>query len=237
MSTTDFTGASILIAGGSGGLGSALATTLADRGARLALLGRDAGRLEAVAVPALRIRADIRRGEDCDRAVQRTLDEYGAIDGIVNAAGVVAFGPLAETSDEVLDALFATNVVGPLRLVRAALPHMQRGFLVNITAIVVERPIPKMVAYCASKGALAAATAALRREVRQRTREIDVIDVRPPHTETGLAGRPIAGEAPKLPRGLQPEQVASRIIAAIEAGETEVPGKAFLDSAGGRDAP
>lgn len=228
MATEDLTNASILIAGASGGIGSALGSELARRGARLALLARDADRLAQLPFSGLCIAADIRSSDDCQRAVQRVLDEYGALDGVINAAGVVAFGHLADTSDEVLETMFATNVVGPLRLVRVALPHMTAGFIVNITAIVVERPMPGMVAYCATKGALAAATAALRLEVGLQGKNIDVIDARPPHTETGLAGRPLEGRAPRLPKGLEPEHVAQRIIAAIEAGEKEVPSQAFL---------
>jgi hypothetical protein len=52
--------------------------------------------------------------------------------------------------------------------------------------------------------------------------KVSVIDARPPHTETGLADRPLAGTAPRLPRGLEPADVARRIVAAIEAGESEV---------------
>lgn len=231
MATSDLTNASILIAGASGGIGSALAAELSQRGARLALLARDADRLAALPVAGLRIPTDIRCAEACARAVQQVLDEHGAIDGVINAAGVVAFGPLADTGDDVLETMFATNVVGPLRLVRAALPHMKTGFVVNITAIVVERPMPGMVTYCATKGALASATAALRLEVGLQGKAITVIDARPPHTETGLAGRPIAGRAPRLPKGLDPSQVARRIVEAIEAGETEIPSQAFLKGA------
>jgi cyclic-di-GMP-binding biofilm dispersal mediator protein len=54
-----------------------------------------------------------------------------------------------------------------------------------------------------------------------------VTDARPPHTETGLADRPLTGVAPKLREGLQPDAVARRIIAAIIAGEREIPGDAF----------
>ena len=57
--------------------------------------------------------------------------------------------------------------------------------------------------------------------------QVDVIDARPPHTETGLATRPLAGSAPKMPTGLEPAAVAERIVAAIEAGETDLPSSAF----------
>ena len=54
-----------------------------------------------------------------------------------------------------------------------------------------------------------------------------LLDARPPHTETGLAGRPVAGRAPLLPPGLRPEDVAARIVTAIEADERDLPSSAF----------
>jgi cyclic-di-GMP-binding biofilm dispersal mediator protein len=77
-----------------------------------------------------------------------------------------------------------------------------------------------MAAYCASKAGLAAAAAALSAEVRRDG--VQVIDLRPPHTETGLSGRPLAGEAPKMPRGLDPDDAATRMVQAIIDGERVV---------------
>jgi cyclic-di-GMP-binding biofilm dispersal mediator protein len=65
----------------------------------------------------------------------------------------------------------------------------------------------------------------LRRELRSR--KISVLDARPPHTETGLATRPLYGHAPAMKEGLSPVSVAERIIAGIEAGETEIPPALF----------
>ena len=64
------------------------------------------------------------------------------------------------------------------------------------------------------------------RELRRR--QIDVIDARPPHTETGLAMRPIAGIAKAMPRGLDPDLVAARIVRALIAGERDLPTDAFV---------
>jgi short-subunit dehydrogenase len=159
--------------------------------------------------------------------VDAALSAHGRIDGLVNAAGIVAFGPLADTGDEVIEDLFLTNVLGPLWLMRAAIPALteSRGFIANISAVVAEQPMPGMAAYAASKAALTAADRALTRELRAAG--IAVTDARPPHTETGLADRPIAGTAPRLREGLQPEVVAARIVAAIRAGEREIPAEAF----------
>jgi cyclic-di-GMP-binding biofilm dispersal mediator protein len=82
-----------------------------------------------------------------------------------------------------------------------------------------------MAAYGASKAALMAFDAGLAREARRTG--VRVIDARPPHTETGLADHPIAGTAPRLPTGLDPDAVAERIVQAIADGETDLPSDAF----------
>jgi cyclic-di-GMP-binding biofilm dispersal mediator protein len=82
-----------------------------------------------------------------------------------------------------------------------------------------------MAAYAAAKAALTAFDVVAAREMRRA--RIRVIDVRPPHTETGLATRPIAGRPPTLPNGLMPVDVAQRIVAAIENDERDLPASAF----------
>jgi cyclic-di-GMP-binding biofilm dispersal mediator protein len=150
------------------------------------------------------------------------------LDGVVFAAGVVAFGPAAEVDDATLERLLALNVLAPVRLLRAAVPHLVasgEGFAVHVSAVVAEQPTAGTAAYSASKAALAAFDAAAGRELRRS--RIRLIDVRPPHTETGLTTRPIAGVPPRLPQGLDPDAVAERIVAPIEAGERDVPASAF----------
>jgi cyclic-di-GMP-binding biofilm dispersal mediator protein len=169
---------------------------------------------------------DVADSEACHEAVDAARNCYGGLDGVINAAGVVAFGDLETHSDAVLDELLATNLIGPIRLVRAALPALTAGgFIAHVSAVVAERPMPGMALYSATKAALTALDQALSKELRRR--QIDVIDLRPPHTETGLAGRPISGLAPKLPVGLSPGRVADRILRAIAEGEREVPSHDF----------
>ncbi len=124
------------------------------------------------------------------------------------------------------DELMAVNFTAPQQLIRAALNRLPAGgFLVSISAIVAEMPTAGMSAYSASKAALSAFTVAAR--IESRRRKIRVVDARPPHTETGLADRPIAGTAPHLAAGLAPEAVAARIVRAILDDETELPSSAF----------
>lgn len=82
-----------------------------------------------------------------------------------------------------------------------------------------------MAASSASKAAAAAAMESIRREFRRS--KVHVCDVRPPHTETGLATRPLTGTAPKMPDGLSPRSVAERIVATIEADEAVVTADQF----------
>ena len=226
MSGVDVQGARVAVVGATGALGSLLATELAERGARLLLVGRDADRLAALGtgVPVVADLGDARAGDAVAAAAREHL---GGLDGLVNAAGVVAFGALVDTPDEVVEELFLTNVLGPLFLLRRVLPLLEesQGFVLQVSAVVAERPMPRMAAYSASKAALSAVATALRTELRRS--RIDVYDVRPPHTETGLASRPLAGEAPGLPAGKDPVDVARRIVEALVAGEQDLGAGAF----------
>ncbi len=226
--TTTLDGAVVAVVGASGGLGAPIARRLAERGARLLLAGRRTDRLDVLAIDgASTVALDLRDVTAGDSLVAAAQDAFGRLDGVVNAAGVVAFGALTDTDDVVLEELFLTNVLGPLWLIKRVVPALAltRGFFVNISAVVAETPMPGMVAYTASKAALTGADRALFRELRRR--HVRVCDARPPHTETGLAERPLAGVSPALPTGLSPERVAARIVAAIEADETEVAADQF----------
>lgn len=229
MTARDLSGARVAVVGASGALGSLLARELAGRGARVLLAGRDAQRLADVGLdgaPTVVVTdiADAAAGESVAEAAREHL---GGLDGVVDAAGVVAFGPLVDTPDAVIEELFLTNVVGPLILLRRLLPMLEesRGFVALVSAVVAERPLPGMVAYSASKAATSAVATALRTELRRAG--VDVHDIRPPHTETGLADRPLSGQAPRLPTGHRPEDVARRIVDALADGELDLAAEAF----------
>lgn len=223
---------SIVLVGATGGLGLPIAQALAAAGARLTLVGRDEARLRSTGVPGHLVAIDVRLAASAPRIIAEAAEAQGGVDGIVYAAGAVGFGAVDELPDEVMIDLFTLNTLAPIRLMRAALPELRRSaaagrepFVLNISAVVAEQPQPGMAAYSASKAALAAYDAAAARELRRE--KIRVIDARPPHTETGLADRPLAGAAPRLPAGLDPGAVAARIVAAISGGEKDLPSSAF----------
>ena len=228
MSGHTLSDAVVAVIGASGALGTIISRELSERGAKVMLVGRSEDRLRAVGLDeATIVVADLTDATAGDAIVKAARDTHGKLDGIINAAGVVAFGTLADTDDAIIEELFMTNVIGPLWLMRRVTPLLKEseGFVVNISAIVAETPMAGMATYSATKAALTAADHAMGRELRKSG--IDVYDVRPPHTETGLVNRALAGEAAKLPEGLAPEVTARRIIDAIEAGQFDVTASDF----------
>jgi cyclic-di-GMP-binding biofilm dispersal mediator protein len=223
---TELNDAAILVVGASGGLGRAISRALAERGARLALSGRSADRLRATGVAGHPVVVDLREPEAAERVVAEAEQALDGLTGVVYAAGVVAFGAVGELDADDVDELLLLNYLAPARIVAAALPRLGAGgFVANLSAVVAEQPTMKMSAYSASKAALTAFDRVALLEARRR--DIRVLDIRPPHTETGLAGRPIAGQPPKLPRGLDPADVAARIVEALAGDEIDLPTDAF----------
>lgn len=226
------------VVGASGGLGSAVTGQLLENGATVLLAGPHIDRLSTLEGPrSTSVELDLRDPRAGDHLAALAMERHGRLDGMINAAGVVAFGPLLETDDTVIEELFLTNVIGPLWLLKRLIPLLadSGGFVVNLSAVVAERPLAQMATYSATKAAITAADRALARELRRM--RIDVCDVRPPHAETGLAQRPLAGVAPELPGGLPPERVASVVIDAILSGRSEVPSEGFgpVDADGAGD--
>lgn len=219
-------GARVLVVGASGGIGRPLAEALASRGVELAVAGRDPAALAGLGLTGRVFALDLADAPAAASVVAAAAAALGGLDGVVCCAGAVAFGPLDEIPLDVLDALVAVDLVGPLRLARAAIPVLAPGgFVLNVSGMVAELPTAGLVPYSAVKAGVSAAFRALAREVRRR--DLAVIDARPPHTETGLAGRPLHGRAPRLPTGLDPEVVAERLVRAIDAGERDLAAGAF----------
>src|SRR6478672_10426613 len=154
----ELAGSSILILGATGGLGRHLARQLAEAGANLVLSGRSQEALDELGVSAISIAGDLRDPELPRTLVATAVMAYGRLDGVINASGVVAFGPIAETSNEVLDELWQINALAPMRIVRAAAPAFVEAkaegstpFVVNFSGLVSEAPTSGLGAYSAVK--------------------------------------------------------------------------------------
>ncbi len=219
--TREISGKHIVVVGATGVLGARLAAHLTTAGARVSAIVRDHTRLDGATVFQYAL-ADITDHE----ALRTAFESVAPFDGVINATGLVAFGAIADLDDATIARLFAVNAIAPIVMLRESSSHISDGgFFVNLSGVVATQPVGGMAAYSASKAAAWAAMLAVGRELRRR--RIDVIDARPPHTETGLATRPVAGVAPKMPVGLAPDAVAARIVTAIIAGERDLPVEAF----------
>jgi short-subunit dehydrogenase len=221
-----------LVVGASGVLGAEITRQLRAKGAEV--MGTASSNESAAKIPnvaEVRLLLDLTQPESIT-----TLTEYlvaaSGVDGIINAAGVVAFGPAAELSQETISKLTATNFQGPVQLLTQLHPALKASaesgnepVVVNITGVVAETPMPNLAAYSGSKTAIHGFLQAITREWRRDG--IRVISARPGHTETGLAQRAIQGDPPQFPQGFSPEHVAARILEAIVADEKDLPASAF----------
>lgn len=163
-----FDGKTMLITGGTAGIGLATARLARELGARVAVAGRDPerGRRAAASLgdDALFIEADIAREEDARRMVDSALDRFGRLDALVNNAGVIRRCPVLEEDPEGWDSLIAVNLRGVFLCCRFALPALiaSKGAIVNVSSYLAFRSAAgRTPAYDASKAAVAALTRSL----------------------------------------------------------------------------
>ena len=134
----------VLITGASSGIGAATAIEFAEAGWNVMAAGRDEGRLEEVADVSDKISTwagELVDSEDCDELVADTIDEFGAIDCLINSAGVLPRGNAEETSDETWRDTMSINLDVPFYLSRAALPYLlQTGGMAEKPMISSPRP-------------------------------------------------------------------------------------------------
>jgi short-subunit dehydrogenase len=170
-------GSRILLTGASSGIGAALASRLAEQGARLVVTGRRQERLESLVArirqdgrgEALPVVADLADGAQRTRLLEQTLASLGGLDVLINNAGVGALGWFADASEERMRLLFEVNFFAATELTRLALPHLKQGrdaLLVNVSSILGLRGIPGCSEYCASKFALTGWSESLRTELK-----------------------------------------------------------------------
>lgn len=171
-----FEGRVVVITGGSRGLGLVLARQLVAEGAKVCLLARDPEELDRardqfpVDAEIMTLRCDIRRRADVRYAMNRLLDKWGAVDVLINNAGVIQVGPLEHMTEEDFERAMATHFWGPLHLMYECVPSMRRrgfGRIVNITSIGGRIAVPHLAPYSASKFALVGLSDAVRSELEQ----------------------------------------------------------------------
>ncbi len=167
----DLTGRTALVTGAAQGIGQGIAGRLARAGARVAVVDRDGAAAEAAAqeLGGLGLRGDVTSSEDVRAVVARALDELGALDVVVNNAGVTGrAAPLWELGDDDWAQVLAVNLTGVFNVSRAVIGHLRErrsGAIVNVASISGKEGNPRMVPYSTSKAGVIALTKALAKEV------------------------------------------------------------------------
>ncbi|NOT45879.1 MAG: SDR family oxidoreductase [Acidobacteria bacterium] len=214
----NLTNATVLITGGSSGIGYGIAEVLIAAGARVAITGRNAEKLKAAAAAlgAVPVHADVSQEADVLRTMQEVVAAFGHLDVLVNNAGLGTFSPLIEMDLAGFERTFATNVTGAMLMAREAARHFvgrQAGHIVNIGSTASHRGAPNGTAYYASKFALRGMTECWRAELR--THNIRVMLVNPSEVITGF-GAAAGFEQRASDSKLRPSEIAHAVRAILE---------------------
>jgi len=200
-----------VVTGAGRGIGRAIAIELARAGARLSIAARSRSDLDETArlcgnASASVLPADVRHREQVFAFLEQTVDTLGAVDILVNCAGVGIFGPVVDFSDEDFATLIDTNLRGTFYTCRYVLPSMierKTGHIVNIASIAGKVGSANRAVYCASKFGVVGFTESLAEEVRQYGIRASVIC--PGSTDTAFSG---GKEGKARGKMLRPEDVA-----------------------------
>ena len=204
-----------LVTGASGGIGAAVARSLADQGVRVGLASRSGDDLEiegSVAAP-----CDVRDPAAIAAMVTQVVDRFGGLDILVANAGVGAYGPFLELDPAHLEEMIDTNVKGTIYALRASLPHLvqsDRADFVTIASEAGRRGLPFEAVYCASKFAQVGFTRAMDHELRPQG--VRCTNICPGGVSTEFAmGRGRTPEMPELTGMMSAEDVADAVLFAV----------------------
>jgi 2-keto-3-deoxy-L-fuconate dehydrogenase len=205
-----------LITGGASGIGAAVAKELSHGGARVAVLDLQTS---DVRPPLLAVPCDVSDDASCRSDVGAVVEHFGGLDIVVNNAGVGAQGTVADNPDEEWHRVFDINVVGMVRIVRAALPHLRTSgaaSVVNTCSVAATAGLPQRALYSATKGAVLALTRAMAAD--HLGEGIRVNCVNPGTADTPWIGRLLSSAAdPAAERAaLEARQPHGRLVSAAE---------------------
>ena len=222
----------VVITGGVGGIGQALVELFASEGANVLFSDRSAedclelcDSLKRKDLGARYLAGDLRKKAYCEGLVDEAVKTLGGIDILINNAGIIQRGNILETTDDMWFSALDVNLTAAFFICRAAIPHMQRaggGAIVNTSSSWGLQPGPELVAYCTSKGALAALTRSLGRDHAADNIRVNAVcpnEVNTPMLRSGFTRRGIdpdnaieeLGKTVPLGHIAEPEEIADVI--------------------------
>jgi 2-keto-3-deoxy-L-fuconate dehydrogenase len=222
MTAGELAGLRALVTGGGSGIGLATARLLTARGARVAVLDPDVDSVEA---PLLALRADVTDDESVRAAVADAADRLGGLDVVVNNAGIGAQGSIEDNPDDEWLHVFDVNVLGMVRVARAALPHLRassNAAIVNTCSIAATAGLPMRALYSATKGAVLSLTLAMAAD--HLADGVRVNCVNPGTVDTPWVARLLAAapDAAAERSALEARQPIGRLVRADEVAEAIV---------------
>ncbi|MCC6213071.1 MAG: SDR family oxidoreductase [Burkholderiales bacterium] len=225
MARRELAGRAVAITGAAGGLGRALVQALLARGARVAALDVDAAALATLPSEALALACDITDPRACRGVLAKVHERFGALDVLVNNAGISHRSLLAQTDAAVIRRVMEVNFFGALHMTQAALPILaaRRGAIVVVSSVAGFAPLAARAGYSASKHALHGLFDTLRAELEGSG--VHVLIACPAFIRTGIGaahlgadGRAARGPRTEVGEALEPADAAERIVRALEDG-------------------
>ena len=232
----------VLITGGTSGIGHELARQLLARGNTVIVTGRGQDRLDAAtqALPGVHtLRSDVSDPNAIAGLHEAVLSRFPALDTLINNAGIMRNIKLTEERDlEDVTREIDVNLSGPLRMVQKFLPHLRsrpEALIVNVSSGLAFVPFPTAPIYCAAKAGIHSFTQSLR--IQLQGSGVTVVELAPPGVETPLFRGEFAEEM-RGQKAMSVQVLATRALAGIEAGKLEIrPGLANVLKAMSRIAP
>ncbi|RJX74855.1 SDR family NAD(P)-dependent oxidoreductase [Pseudomonas sp. LS-2] len=215
----------VVITGAAGGVGQALVLLFAGEGAKIFLSDRDEAGCEAIAAKARNLGSeveylagDLRNKEYCEAIVSTAVDRFGQLDIVLNNAGIIPRGTIEETTDDMWFDAMGVNLNAVFYICRAAIPHMKGrpgAAIVNTSSVWGVYPGPGHVAYCTSKGAVAALSKNLGRDCAPLGIRVNAVcphEINTPMIRTGFERR-----------GLDPDKAVEELNKSVPLGRIAEP--------------